>query len=69
MEDQALHFCRILLFYFRKKKNAHQACEKLHIIYSHNALQECRSVPTIVHHAGDFDVKDVPWSWKLIVRS
>lgn len=35
MEDQTA-FCHILLFYFHKGKNAHQACEKLHKVYTDN---------------------------------
>lgn len=40
MEDQTVHFCHILLFYFHKGKNARQDCETLRKIYGDNALKE-----------------------------
>lgn len=40
VEDQTVHFRHILLFYFRKGKNARQAYEKLRKVYGDNALQE-----------------------------
>ncbi|XP_006145801.1 histone-lysine N-methyltransferase SETMAR-like [Tupaia chinensis] len=63
MEDRALHFRHILLFYFRKGKSAHQACEKLRRVYGDNALHErqCQGWFT-KFRAGDFDLNDTPRS-------
>ena len=40
MENQKEHYRRILLFYFRKGKNASQAHEKLRAVYGDEALKE-----------------------------
>ena len=40
MENQKEHYRRILLFYFRKGKNASQAHEKLCAVYGDEALKE-----------------------------
>ncbi|GFX67972.1 mariner Mos1 transposase [Trichonephila clavipes] len=40
MENQKEHFCHILLFYFRKGKNASQAHKKLCAVYGDEALKE-----------------------------
>ncbi|KAM5283286.1 methionine-R-sulfoxide reductase B2, mitochondrial isoform 1-T1 [Hipposideros larvatus] len=63
MEDQTVHFCHILLFYIHKGKNACQVCEKLHKVYSDNALQErqCQRWFT-KFHASDFDLNEAPGS-------
>jgi len=59
MKNQTVHFRHILLFYFRKGKNARQACEKLRKVYSDNALQErqCQRWFT-KFRAGNFDFND-----------
>lgn len=63
MEDQTVHFRHILLFYFRKGKNARQACRKLRKVYGDYALQErqCQRWFT-KFRAGDFDLNDAPRS-------
>ena len=40
MEEQGAHFRHILLYYFRKEKNASQAHKKLCAIYGNDALKE-----------------------------
>ncbi|XP_029679587.1 histone-lysine N-methyltransferase SETMAR-like [Formica exsecta] len=63
MEDQTVHFRHILLFYFRKGKNARQACEKLRKVYGDDALQERQCQNWFKKfRAGDFDLKDAPRS-------
>lgn len=61
MEDQTIHFRHILLFYFRKGKNARQASEKLREVYGDNALQERQCQRWFAKFSsGDFDLKDTP---------
>lgn len=45
MESKNEHFRHILLFYFRKGKNAAQAAKKLRDVYGEEALKErqCRN--------------------------
>lgn len=54
MEDQPVHFRDSFLFYFRKGKNARQACEKLPNVYGHKALKEQWGT---IFRAGHFDHK------------
>lgn len=67
MEDQTVHFRHILLYYFRKGKNARQACAKLRQVYGDNTLQErqCQRWFT-KFRAGDFDLNDTPRSGRPI---
>ena len=59
MEDKTLHFRHVLFFYFRKWKNARQACEKLRKVYGEDALKERQCQRWFAKfHAGDFDIKD-----------
>ncbi|EFN73368.1 Histone-lysine N-methyltransferase SETMAR, partial [Camponotus floridanus] len=59
MEGQTVHFRHILLFYFRKGKNARQAYEKLRKVYSDDALQERQCQNCFKKfRAGDFNFKD-----------
>lgn len=63
MEDQNMHFRHVLLFYFRKGKNARKACEKLREVYGDNALQERQCQRWFSKfQAGNFDIKDGPRS-------
>ncbi|XP_018337512.1 PREDICTED: histone-lysine N-methyltransferase SETMAR-like [Trachymyrmex septentrionalis] len=63
MEDQTVHFRNILLFYFRKGKNARQACEKLRKVYGVDALKERQCQNWFKKfRAGDFNLKDAPRS-------
>ena len=40
MEEQDAHFRHILLYYFRKSKNASQAHKRLCAVYGNEALKE-----------------------------
>ena len=63
MEDQSVHFRHVLLFYFRKGKNSHQACAKLCKVYGDNALQERQCQRWFKKFRdGNFDLNDTPWS-------
>ena len=59
MENQKKHFRHILLFYFRKGKNASQAHKMLCAVYGDEALKErqCQNWFT-KFHSGDFSLKD-----------
>ncbi|XP_014488991.1 PREDICTED: histone-lysine N-methyltransferase SETMAR-like [Dinoponera quadriceps] len=59
MESNNEHFRHILLFYFRKGKNAAQAAKKLRDVYGEEALKErqCRNWFD-KFRSGDFSLKD-----------
>ena len=59
MENQKEHYRHILLFYFRKGKNASQAHKKLRAVYGDEALKErqCRNWFD-KFRSGDFSLKD-----------
>ena len=61
MEPTKEHFRHILLYYFRKGKNAEQVAKKLCDLYVDNALKErqCRNW-FITFRSGDFSLKDNP---------
>lgn len=67
MADESLHMRHVLLYYFRKGKNARQACEKLRKVYGDHALQErqCQRWFT-KFRAGNFDVNDAPRSGRPV---
>ena len=53
------HFLHILLYYFRKDKNAVQARKKLYDIYGEKSLTERQYQNWFAHFcSGDFDLKD-----------
>jgi len=67
MEDQTVHFRHVLLFYFRKGRNARQACEKLRAVYGNNALQERQCQRWFTRfRAGNFDLNDASRSGRPI---
>ena len=57
------HFRKILLYYFRKGKNAVQARKKLYDVYVEKSLTERHSQNWFARfHSGDFDLKNTPRS-------
>ena len=59
MEDQKEHFRHILLFYFRKGKNASQAHKKLCAVYGDEAIKERQCQNWFAKfRSGDFSLKD-----------
>ena len=59
MENQKEHFRHILLFYFRKGKNASQAHKKLCAVYGDEALKERQCQNWFAKfRSGDFSLKD-----------
>ncbi|GFW83774.1 transposase [Trichonephila clavipes] len=59
MENQKEHFRQILLFYFRKGKNASQAHKKLCAVYGDEALKERQCQNWFAKfRSGDFSLKD-----------
>ena len=59
MEDQNFHYRHILLFYFKKGKNASQVFNKLCYVYGHDAvsLRSCQRWFE-KFRSGNFSVKD-----------
>ena len=61
MEIPDGHFPQILLYYFRKGKNAVQAQKKLYDVYGGKSLTECKCQNWFARfRSGDFDLKDAP---------
>lgn len=59
MEKQNEHFRHILLFYFRKGRNASQAHKKLCAVYGDEALKERQCQNWFAKfRSGDFSLKD-----------
>ena len=59
MENQKEHYRHILLFYFRKGKNASQAHKKLCAVYDDEALKERQCQNWFdKFRSGDFSLKD-----------
>jgi len=63
MESEKLHFRHILLFYFRKGKNAVQARKKLCDVYGEDVMTERQCQNWFAKfRSGNFDVEDAPRS-------
>lgn len=63
MEPTKEHFRHILLYYFRKGKNAAQVAKKLRDVYGDKALKETQCQSWFVKfRSGDFSLKDKPRS-------
>ena len=59
MENQKKHYRHILLFYFRKRKNASQAHKKLCAVYGGEVLKERQCQNWFdKFRSGDFSLKD-----------
>ena len=58
MENQKEHYRHILLFYFRKGKNASQAHKKLCAVYGDEVLKEQHCQNFDKFRSGDFSLKD-----------
>ena len=57
------NFRHILLYYFRKGKNAVQDRKKLYDVNDDKSLTECQFQNWFAHFcSGDFDLKDAPRS-------
>lgn len=67
MEKRSEHFRHILLFYFRKGKNATQAYKKLCAVYGDEALKERQCQYWFAKfRSGDFSLKDEPRSGRPV---
>ena len=67
MEIPDGHFRHILLYYFRKGKNAVQARKKLFDVYGEKSLTERQCQNWFARfRSGDFDLKDAPRSGRPI---
>ena len=67
MESEKLHFRHILLFYYRKGKNAVQARKKLSDVYGEDVLtvRQCQNW-FAKFRSGNFDVEDTPRSGRPV---
>ncbi|CAK9819681.1 Histone-lysine N-methyltransferase SETMAR [Anthophora plagiata] len=67
MEEQDVHFRHILLYYFRKGKNALQARKKLCAVYGNEALKErqCQNW-FATFRSGDFSLKNAQRSGRPV---
>ncbi|EFN78090.1 Histone-lysine N-methyltransferase SETMAR, partial [Harpegnathos saltator] len=64
MEEQDVHFRHILLYYFRKGKNASQAHKK---VYGNEALKERQCQNWFARfRSGDFSLKNAQRSGRLV---
>ena len=58
MENQKERYRRILLFYFRKEKNASQARKKLRAVYGDEVLKERQCQNWFDKFRSDFSLED-----------
>ena len=66
MEIPDGHFRHVLLYYFRKNKNAVQARKKLYDVYGEKSLTERQGQNWFARFPSeDFDLKDAPQSGRL----
>ncbi|KOX70315.1 Histone-lysine N-methyltransferase SETMAR [Melipona quadrifasciata] len=67
MEEQDAHFRHILLYYFRKGKNASQAHKKLCAVYGNEALKERQCQNWFAKfRSGDFSLKNAQRSGRPV---
>ena len=63
MEDQAEHYRHLMLFYYRKGKNATETCRKICHVYGENAVTERVCQKWFARfRKGNFSVRDAPRS-------
>ncbi|GFV92352.1 histone-lysine N-methyltransferase SETMAR [Trichonephila clavipes] len=67
MESDKQHFRHILLFYYRKGRNAVQVRKKLTDVYGESVLTVCQCQNWFAKfRSGNFDVEDAPRSGRSI---
>ncbi|XP_067206337.1 histone-lysine N-methyltransferase SETMAR-like [Linepithema humile] len=70
MSENQEHFRHILLFYYKKRKNAAQAKEKICRVYGEDALTRQTAANWFRRFRdGNFDIKDAPRSGRSIVEN
>ena len=63
MEEKRQHFWHIMLYYFKKGKNATETQKKFYALCGEGAVTDRTCQKWFVKfHAGDFSLDDVPWS-------
>ena len=67
MEGKKQHFRHIMLYYFKKGKNATETQKKICAVYGEGAVtdQTCQKWFE-KFHAGDFSLDDAPWSGRPV---
>ena len=68
METTNNNFCHILLYYFRKGKNAAQVAKNIRDLYGDNAFKAAQCRYWFMKFRGDFLLKDNMMSMKTISR-
>ncbi|XP_015189848.1 PREDICTED: histone-lysine N-methyltransferase SETMAR-like [Polistes dominula] len=67
MEEQDVHFRHILLYYFRKRKNATQAHKKLCAVYGNEDLKKRQCQNRFASfRSGDFSLKNIQRSGRPV---
>ena len=67
MEEKAQNFWRIMLYYFKKGKNATEMQKKDCAVYGEGAVTDGTSQKWFVKfHAGDFSLGNAPWSGRPV---
>ena len=62
MEEKRQHFWHIMLYYFKKGKNATETQKKFYALCGEGAVTDRTCQKWFVKfHAGDFSLDDVPW--------
>ena len=59
MEENKQHFLHIMLYYFKKSKNAIKMQNKICVVYGEGAVTDCQKW-LAKFHAGDFLIDDAP---------
>ena len=67
MEENKQRFQHIMLYYFKKGKNATETEKKICAVYGEGAMnfQTCQKW-FMKFHAGDFSLDDAPWSGRPV---
>ena len=61
-EENKQHFCHIMLFYFKKGKNATEAQKKICAVYTEGAVTDQTCQKWFAKFcAGDFSLDNAPW--------
>ena len=67
MEENKGHFQHIMLYYFKKAKNATEMQGKICAVYGESAVTDQMCPKWFVKfHAGDFSMGDGPWSGRPV---
>ena len=67
MEENTQHFQHIMLYYFKKGKNATEMQKKICAVYGEGAVTDWTCQKWFAKfRAGDFSLDDAPWSGRPV---